>query len=181
MATTDRPTTGGSTPSVAASDAGSPDGREQPRSRSAAISDGLAFMARWSLRLALIGLGLALLWWVIARIWVIVMPVLLALLITTVLWPPAAWLRRRGTPPALAAAAVLLVALVVLGLIIFAIANSITGGVGDIATNAVAGLQSIQNWIAGPPLNIGSSQFNALLEQVTSRHRRQGALQRHAA
>ena len=78
------------------------------RARSAAISDGLSFMARWSLRLALIGLGLALLWWLIAKLWVIVMPVLLALLISTVLYPPTAWLRRRGAPPALAAAAVLL-------------------------------------------------------------------------
>ena len=164
MATTERPTTGGTAPAVAASDAAT-----QPPSRSAAISDGLAFMARWSLRLALIGLGFALLWWVIARIWVIVMPVLLALLITTVLWPPAAWLRRRGTPAALAAAIVLLTALVVLGVVVYLIANSITGGVGEIATNAVAGLQSIQNWISGPPLNIGSTQFNALLEQATQR------------
>ena len=164
MATTERPTTGGTAPAVAASDAAT-----QPPSRSAAISDGLAFMARWSLRLALIGLGFALLWWVIARIWVIVMPVLLALLITTVLWPPAAWLRRRGTPAALAAAIVLLTALVVLGVVVYLIANSITGGVGEIATNAVAGLQSIQNWISGPPLNIGSTQFDALLEQATQR------------
>jgi predicted PurR-regulated permease PerM len=164
VATTERPTTGGTAPAVAASDAAT-----QPRGRSAAISDGLAFMARWSLRLALIGLGLALLWWVIGRLWVIVMPVLLALLITTVLLPPAAWLRRRGVPAALAATIVLLTALVVLGVVVYLIANSITGGVGEIATNAVAGLQSIQNWISGPPLNIGSTQFDALLEQATQR------------
>jgi predicted PurR-regulated permease PerM len=139
------------------------------RARSAAIADGLSFMARWSLRLALIGLGLALLWWLIARLWVIVMPVLLALLISTVLYPPAAWLRRRGAPPALAAAAVLLGALVLLGAVVYFLATSITGGVSEIATSAVAGLQSIQDWISGPPLNIGATQFDALLEQVTQR------------
>jgi putative heme transporter len=139
------------------------------RARSAAIADGLSFMARWSLRLALIGLGLALLWWLIARLWVIVMPVLLALLISTILYPPAAWLRRRGAPPALAAAAVLVGALVLLGAVVYFLATSITGGVSEIATSAVAGLQSIQDWIAGPPLNIGATQFDALLEQVTQR------------
>jgi predicted PurR-regulated permease PerM len=169
VATTDRPATGGTAPGVAAPDAATPNDPAQPRSRSAAISDGLAFMARWSLRLALIGVGFALLWWVIGQLWVIVMPVLLALLITTVLWPPAAWLRRHGMPAALAATIVLLTALVVLGVVLYLIANSITGGVGEIATNAVAGLQSIQNWISGPPLNIGSTQFNALLEQATQR------------
>jgi len=33
----------------------------------------------------------------------------------------------------------------------------------------VAGLQSIQDWISGPPLNIGATQFNAILQQVTQR------------
>ncbi len=141
----------------------------RPRGRSTAIADGLAFMARWSLRLALIGLGCALLWWLIAKLWVIVMPVLLGLLITTVLYPPARWLRRRGAPPALAAAAVLLGALLLLAAVVYFLATSITGGVSEIATSAVAGIQSIQNWISGPPLNIGATQFDALLQQVTQR------------
>jgi predicted PurR-regulated permease PerM len=126
-------------------------------------------MARWSLRLALIGLGFALLWWVTAKLWVIVLPVLLALLIATVLLPPARWLRRHGFPAALASAVALLGVLVVLGLLVFFMARSITGGVSEIASSAVAGLQSIQDWIAGPPLNIGSTQFDALLQQVTQR------------
>jgi predicted PurR-regulated permease PerM len=139
------------------------------RGRSAAIADGLAFMARWSLRLALIGLGFALLWWLIARLWVIVMPVLLAMLITTVLNPPANWMRRRGAPPALAAAVVLVGSLLVLGAVVFFLATSITGGVSELASGAVAGLQSIQDWLAGPPLNLGATQFDALLQQVTQR------------
>ena len=54
--------------------------------------------------LSLIGIGLALLWWVIARLWVVVMPVLLALLLASVLAPLARRLRNRGAPAALAAA-----------------------------------------------------------------------------
>lgn len=141
----------------------------EQRTRSAAIADGLAFMSRWSLRLVLIALGFALLGWLIGRLWVIVMPVLLALLITTVLAPPANWMRRRGTPPALAATAVLIGALVLLGVVVYFLATSIRGGVSEIASSAVAGLQSIQNWISGPPLNIGSTQFDSLLDQVTQR------------
>ena len=52
---------------------------------------------------------------------------------------------------------------------IFFLATSITGGVSEIATSAVAGIQSIQDWISGPPLNIGATQFDALLQQVTQR------------
>ena len=139
------------------------------RGRSTAIADGLAFTARWSVRLTLIGIALAGLWWVIAKLWVIVMPVLLALLLASVLAPLARRLRNHGAPPALAAAAVVLGLLLLLAITVFFLARSIRGGFSEIAASAVQGLQSIQDWIAGPPLNIGSTQFNALLDQVTQR------------
>ena len=142
--------------------------QSRPRGRSAAIADGLIFTARWSVRLTLIGIGLALLWWVIARLWVIVMPVLLALLLASVLAPLARRLRNHGAPAALAAATVVVGLLVLLGLVIFFLARSITGGFSEIADSAVKGLESIQDWISGPPLNIGSTQFDALLDQVTT-------------
>jgi putative heme transporter len=141
--------------------------RAEERARSAAIADALASLARWSLRLLLIALGFAGLWWLLAKLWVIVMPVVLALLISTVLHPAAAWLRRRGAPPALAAAAALVGALLALGIVLYFLATSIVGGFSEIATNAVAGLESIQNWLSGPPLNIGSSRFDAFLQEIT--------------
>jgi predicted PurR-regulated permease PerM len=136
------------------------------RGRSAAIADGLAFMARWSLRLALVAVGFALLWWLIAKLWVIVLPVLLGLLITTVLYPPAAWLRRRGVPAVLAAVAVLLGAFLLLGIVVYLLATSITGGVSEIAASAVTGLQSIEDWISQ---YLGSTQLDSLVQQVTER------------
>jgi predicted PurR-regulated permease PerM len=59
--------------------------------------------------------------------------------------------------------------LLLLGVVVYFLATSIRGGVAEIATGAVGGLQSIRDWIAGPPLNIGSTQFDALLDQVTQR------------
>jgi predicted PurR-regulated permease PerM len=136
---------------------------ERRGGRSAAIGHGLAWTARWSLRLALIGLGAALLWWLIARLWVIVMPVLLALLLATVLVPPANWLRKRGLPPALAAATVLLLGLVLLGLLIWGVTSSIIGGVPEIAANAVQGIQQIQDWATRV---IGQTQLSSLTQQA---------------
>jgi predicted PurR-regulated permease PerM len=86
-----------------------------------------------------------------------------------VLYPPVAWLRRRSWPPALAAATVTITALAVLGVILYFLATSITGGIPQIVNSAVAGLQSIRDWLAGPPLNIERTQFNNLLQQATSR------------
>jgi putative heme transporter len=135
---------------------------ERRSGRSAAIGNGVAWTARWSLRLALIGLGAALLWWLVAQLWVIVMPVLLALLLATVLVPPATWLRKRGLPSALAASVVLLGGLILLGLLVWGLAVSITGGVPEIAASAVDGIEEIQRWITGI---VGETQLTNLVQQ----------------
>ncbi|HEX6344263.1 AI-2E family transporter [Umezawaea sp.] len=135
--------------------------------RGEAIGHGLMWSARWSTRLALIAVGVVLLWLLIGRIWVVVMPVLLGLLITTVLWPPARWLRSRGTPPALAASIVLLVGLAVLGGVLTLISVSIASGVPDIASSASDAIQQARDWLAGPPFNLADSKLDQLLQQGT--------------
>jgi len=137
--------------------------------RTAAIAHGLSWVARWSLRVVLIALGAILLGVLVARLWVIVLPVLLALLLATVLWPPAAWLRRHGWPPALAAAAVVGGGLLGLVVVVALLARSITGGVADIAASATGGIEQIRQWLAGPPLNLAQSQLDAALEAATMR------------
>ncbi|NUT51824.1 MAG: AI-2E family transporter [Saccharothrix sp.] len=122
-------------------------------------------MARWSARLALVALGFVLLWMLIGKLWVVVMPVLLGLLITTVLWPPARWLRARGLPPALAATIVLLAGLAVLGGVVALITTSIASGVPEIASSATSALQQARHWMEGPPLNLGESQLDDMLQQ----------------
>ncbi|MGH3566034.1 MAG: AI-2E family transporter [Pseudonocardia sp.] len=145
---------------------GTEPGRED---RTATIAHGLSWMARWSLRVVLIALGVIVLGILVARLWVIVLPVLLALLLATVLWPPAAWLRRHGWPPALAAAAVVGGGLLGLVVVVALLARSITGGVADIAASAGGGIEQIRQWLAGPPLDLAQSQLDAALEAATMR------------
>lgn len=133
--------------------------------RGEAIGHGLTWLARWSTRLALAAVGVYLVWWLIGKLWVVVMPVLLGLLITTVLWPPARWLRSRGLAPALAAAIVLLAGLAVLGGVLVLISVSIASGVPEIADSAGRAVQQTRDWLAGPPLNLGDSQLDQLIQQ----------------
>ncbi|WP_147200937.1 AI-2E family transporter [Pseudonocardia asaccharolytica] len=135
--------------------------------RGSAIGRAVSHTSRWSLRLILIALGAALIFWLGAQLWVIVLPVLLGLLITTVLWPPAAFLRRHRWPPALAAAAVLLTGLIVLGGVITLVTVSIAGSFNEIAAGASSGLERIREWLVGPPLNLGQSQLDDALSSVT--------------
>jgi predicted PurR-regulated permease PerM len=139
------------------------------RGRGTAIGEGITWLARWSLRIALVAVGLVLLWLVIGYLWSIVLPVMLALILATMLWPPTAWLRRRDLPPAIAASAVLLGGIVVLAGLIALIVNSVAGSIPKIATSASQGIQAIQDWLAGPPLNLQQTQLDAALQEVTTR------------
>ncbi|GAA2685552.1 MULTISPECIES: AI-2E family transporter [Actinosynnema] len=133
--------------------------------RGQAIGHGVTWLARWSTRIALVAIGAYLLGLLIGKLWVVVMPVLLGLLITTVLWPPARWLRAKGMPPALAASIVLLLGLGVLGGMIALISSSIASGADDIADSATEALGQAKQWVSGPPLNLGDGQFDGLIQK----------------
>src|SRR5688572_22830764 len=61
-----------------------------------------------SAQLLLIAAAIYLLFWILGKLWSILLPIVLGLLIATVLWPATRFLRRHKWPPAMAAAAVLL-------------------------------------------------------------------------
>lgn len=138
------------------------------RDRGAIIGEGVSWLALWSLRLVLVAIGAALLWWVLGALWVGVFPVVLALIVTTVLWPPTAWLRRRGLPGALAAVLVILGSLVaffgVLGMII----PSLVSQSGDLADSASEGLAKLQDRLAEAPFNVDSQTIDEGVRTATT-------------
>jgi predicted PurR-regulated permease PerM len=144
---------------------GSPTPQPPAPERGSAIGSGLTWLSTWSLRLLLVAAGAVLLGLIVGRLWSVVLPVLLALLLASVLWPPTAWLRRRGAPPALAALGTLLGFLVLLIGSLALLAPSVTSQVGDIAEQAVGGLRQIQESITRPPLNLNDAQAVAELTQ----------------
>jgi len=141
----------------------------RPRERGAAIGTGLTWLATWSLRLLLVAAGAIVLGLLIGRLWSVVLPIMLGLLLASVLWPPTAWLRRRRVPAALAALIVLLGSLGLLVGLLAVLAPSVAGQLGDIATQATLGLQQLQAYIVEPPLNLNDAQVDAAVAQVTDR------------
>ena len=64
-------------------------------SREEVVGRGIDWLARWTVRWLLVALGAVALGWLVGKGWSIVLPVVLALILTTVLQPPARWLERR--------------------------------------------------------------------------------------
>jgi putative heme transporter len=137
------------------------------RGRGTAIGEGITWAARWSLRMVLVAAGVVLIWLLIGALWSIVMPTLLAVILATVMWPPTGWLRRHGFPPALAAATVVLAGIVVLAGLVALITTSVVGSIPEITESATSGIQAIQQWLSGPPLNLAQGQLDAALQTAT--------------
>jgi len=111
-----------------------------------------------SAQLLLIVAAIVVLFYVLGRLWSIILPIVLGLLITTVLWPPTRYLRNHRWPPALAASVVLLGFLALLVGIVALIAPQVAGQVDDLTESVTEGLQDVQEWLAGPPFNLGEDQ-----------------------
>ena len=117
-------------------------------------------------QLLLIVAAVVVIGYVLGKLWVVLLPVVLGLLIATVLWPATRFLRNRGWPPALAAAVVLLVFLAAFVGLIAAIAPQVASQVGELADQTSTGLQQVQEWLSGPPLNLGEDQVGQAVDNA---------------
>ncbi|WP_081866182.1 AI-2E family transporter [Blastococcus sp. URHD0036] len=145
----------------AATSAPAPSDERGPR-----LQRGIRTLAIASAELLLIVLGLYVLGEILGKLWVVLLPTIIGLLITTVLWPPTRFLRRHGWPPALASATVLLGAIAVFGGIIALIAPQVVDQVETLADQVGGGLQDVQDWLQGPPFNIGEDQIGDTIDNA---------------
>jgi predicted PurR-regulated permease PerM len=131
--------------------------RMQAASRRVAIASG---------QLLLIVAALIVIGYVLGRLWGVLLPVVLGLLFSTVLWPITRFLRRHNWQPALAAAVTLLIFLGALAGIIAVIVPQVGSQSEQVADGATGGLQQVQEWVAGPPLNLGEDQIGTAVDSV---------------
>jgi len=142
----------------------------RPETRERVIGDGITWVARWSLRWALVAVGAALLGLLVRETWSIMLPVVLALIVATVLAPPTRWLRNVAHLPAVLAAAVsLLLALALLGLIGTLVLPSVADQVTEAATSAGDGLGRIEKWVLDSSLPVTRDQIQDAVDSGQQR------------
>ncbi|MBD0424545.1 AI-2E family transporter [Streptomyces sp. TRM S81-3] len=125
--------------------------------------------ARVSAESLLVLAMLAVVLWVLGRMWSIVWPLLIGLLLTTLTWPLTRFLRRHGWPPALAAASVTLLFLLAAGGIVALIAVPTASQTGELTDGVTDGIQKLREWAAGPPLNIGDDEITGAVDAAMAR------------
>ncbi len=125
--------------------------------------------ARVSAELLLILAMLAVALWVLGRMWPIVWPLIVGLLLTTLTWPAARFLRRHGWPPALAAAVVTVAFLLAVTGIVALIAVPMSSQTDELTDGVLEGIERLREWAAGPPLNIDDAQVTGALDSAMAR------------
>ncbi len=140
-----------------------------PTGRSGRVQSALAAVTAVAWRLLVLA---ALLWLVghlLGLLWVVVLPVVLALFVSTLLWPAAKFLRAHRWPPALASIAVVLAFLALVIGVGAVIIVPVATQVEDVTDGVSGGIESVQEWLAGPPLNLGDDQVGAALDEGLAR------------
>lgn len=154
-------------PGVAVSTPGAHPDQTGGVDRGMLILEGLRGAAAWAWRFLLVVAALAVLGYVVGKLWVGVLPMIMALIVSTVLWPPVRFLTRRRWPAGLASITVLLVALgLFLGSLV-AIAPGIVSQGQVIVRQAGQGLQLLRDWLEGPPFNLQNEQVSDYVDQAS--------------
>ncbi|MTD15006.1 AI-2E family transporter [Nakamurella sp. YIM 132087] len=128
------------------------------------VSHAVAELSRWTLRILIIGAGLYVVLWLFGLFWEVMLPVLLALMLSTILWPPVRWMRRK-LPHALAASIGVVAVPVVVGGLIALMSTLIASEWQGLSDKFSDGIDSLQTWLAGPPLNLGDDAVGQLLDK----------------
>ena len=120
-----------------------------PRPREQALAAGIQWLAVWTLRWLIIGIGALAVGYVVQTLWSILLPLILALILTTVLQPLASFLEQRlGLPSSLAAAGAVLSTIGAIAAFVMFIIPSVASEIGEIADSASLGLTKIEEWVS---------------------------------
>jgi predicted PurR-regulated permease PerM len=131
-----------------------------------AVPIGVRVASSWAWRLLLIGLFLYVLMRVLGYFRLLVIPLLVALLVVALVKPVTDMFERARMGRALSSLLTVLGVLAVVGGLIALVGTQIASGFPELQRQAGAGLTQVQEWLAGPPLRISTSDLAAYLERA---------------
>ena len=143
------------------------DTRDDRVDRNVVFNAWIASGAKFTLRILVIALFLFALGKLIGAFWAGVLPAVLALIVCTVLAPVAAWLRDHKIASGLAALLTMLLFFGVLAVLGMLIAPDIVGQSRLLYIQALEGIQRLQLWAQGPPLNVDPESLNEGVDEIT--------------
>jgi len=132
------------------------------------IPYGIRIAASWAWRIGLILLVAGALIWLLGRISFLIIPVMVAALLAGLLSPVTRWLRQRRVPNGLAVALTLLGFIGLIAGALALVGRQLTAGFGELWSQALAGVQQVQAWLADGPLHLTAAQIDTYVQDATA-------------
>ncbi|MBV8161322.1 MAG: AI-2E family transporter [Acidimicrobiia bacterium] len=117
-------------------------------------------------RILVLGTALYVVFIVLGRLRLVVMPVLFAMFLTAILSPPARWLRNRRWPALLSTFAVFLAALAVMVGLGFWFIPKVVNQFGDVGKQASQGFKDVQHWLTGAPFHLKQTEIDRYINEA---------------
>jgi predicted PurR-regulated permease PerM len=133
-----------------------------------AVPRSLRIAGAWSWRLivvALVGWGLL---YLADRFLILVAPLMIGLLLTGLLAPAFRLILKLRMNRSLATLLVLVGGLGAVGGTLTLVVNQLINGLPEMVESAEKGIQDIQDWVQGPPLNMTEADLDNLIDQGTT-------------
>jgi putative heme transporter len=131
-----------------------------------AVPMGVRVATAWAWRLLLLGLFAYVLMRLLGVFRLLVIPLLVALLVVALVKPVTDGLERARVSRNGAALLTLFGVLAVLAGLITLVSTQIASGFPELQRQAEAGLGQVQQWLAGPPLNLSTADLADYLERA---------------
>ncbi len=132
------------------------------------IPYGVRIAASWAWRIGLILLVGGALIWLLSRISFLIIPVMVAALLAGLLSPIVGWLRNRRLPNGAAVAITVLGFLGLIGGSLALVGRQLVAGFSELWSEALAGIQKIQGWLAEGPLHLSAAQIDQYLQEAAA-------------
>ncbi|MFJ5697889.1 AI-2E family transporter [Arthrobacter sp. NPDC093139] len=132
------------------------------------IPYGIRIAAAWSWRLGLILLIVGALVWLLGKISFLIIPVMVAALLAGLLSPVVQWLRSQRVPNGAAVAITILAFIGVIAGSLALVGRQLALGFQALWSEALAGVQQVQTWLAEGPLHLSAAQIDQYIREGTA-------------
>ena len=137
--------------------------------RAEAIPRPLSVVAGYAWRLLVILAAVAVLVYALVKLRLIVLPVIIALLISTLLAPLVDRLKRRGWKPAVATWAVLGSAILLLAGLIAIVSPQVAAQIEEMGAAVRAGSDQVLEWLTRGPLDLTQQEIESFIDRMVER------------
>jgi putative heme transporter len=127
----------------------------------------LRIAGAWGWRLIIVTVVLLGLLTLFGRLSIVIVPLVIALLLSALLGPAVGWLKRLRLPQSLATAIVVVGGLAAVVATLTLVVNQFINGVPDLTDNAGKGITQIQNWLKNGPLHLSDNQLDNMIKEAT--------------